>query len=58
MSEDIAVSLSVTVFAQKTSMLAICTDVVLQKWVAEDIVKKCKVHLCTGTEALYRLYGP
>jgi len=24
----------------------------------EIISKKCKVHPCTGTEALYRPYGP
>ena len=23
-----------------------------------EVIKKCKVHPCTGTEALYRPYGP
>lgn len=38
MSKDVALSLFVTVFAQKIPMLVSCTDVVLQKWVTEDIV--------------------
>jgi len=38
MSKDVAFSFFVTVFAQNTSMLTLCTYMVSQKWVAEDIV--------------------
>jgi hypothetical protein len=44
--------LFVTVFAQKTSMLALCTDMVLQKWVAEVIVV---CHLCFLKASVYKL---
>lgn len=52
MSKDVALPLFVTVFAQKTSMLALCADMVLQKWVAEVIVV---CHLCFLKASVYKL---
>jgi len=38
------------------------TDGKILKWIStrktQDGKKKSKVHPCTGTEALYRIYGP